>query len=461
MKVFFVIRSTFQFYYNKSVIEALIKRGHAPLVFFEKSKEKWTGGDYVKPIQNFQKKYPNFTYDWSLRRSDKWEFVLRYSRAIFTYRRYLFVQNQSDYFKERNIKYLPTPLRFLLWLPIINPLTKKIIKSKIAGSFLSYLENIAGIDQKILKQVKDYNPDVVLITIGGMRYGSMDLDYVKIAKALHIPCAISVLSWDSLSAKAFVQIKPDVLLAWNEIHLEQAIEHHGIRQEMVKIIGSPMFDDWFSGLKPSLTREEFCARSDLNPSNIILLYLGSPSTIAMDERWLVKEIRKTLDSCLDKRLKNAQIVFRPHPAHNKIYENMENEISGVWVFPKHGSLPDMPDSLQLFYDTLYYSLCSIGVNTSAMIESIIADRAVIVPVRKVYDQTQKEAQHFKALLMGEVLELTKTPGEFINMLAALLAGKDTHREKRSAFVKRFIRPRGFDMTAGEAAVVELENLVQK
>lgn len=427
-------------------------------MLFEKSREKWTKGDYLKPIEEFKKDFPDFKYGWSYPRSDFWKRIVMPVRVLLSYRRFLNAKDQSQYFKERVIKYLPYPFRLAFATPLLGVFLRKVLMSGFSFKLLSSVEKIAGVDKKIFNQIKDLAPDVVIVTAGDMRYGSMDLDYIKAAQALKIPTVVSALSWDSLSSKALIQFKPDILLAWNEEHVSEAWEHHDIAPDKTRIIGSPMFDSWFSKLTPSTTKEEFCKKYGLDPTSQILLYLGSPSTITLDERPLIKELLDEFNRSQDNRIRNIQIIMRPHPAHSKIYQEMD--IPGVKIVPKTGALPDLPESLQLFYDSLYHSVCAVGVNTSAMLEVVIAGKPVVALLRDEYKETQSEAQHFKVMKDSGALYLTKLE-EFSKLFGGFMDGVDPKKDTRLNFVKKYIRPRGLGISAGESAVLEIEKLCKK
>lgn len=459
MKILFIIRSTSQFYYVKSILGALIDRGHAVQLLFEKTKEKWLkGGDYMGPLEDFKKKYPDIKYGRSYPRTDLWRFVVMPARVLLNYRRFLASKKQSSYFQNRMLKFLPAGIRLLFLLPGIRALSNKILLSGFASSVLYWVEEKAGLDLKIFEQVKSFRPDLVAITVGGMRYGSIDLDYLKAARALGIKSVAAALTWDSLSTKALIQIHPDLLLAWNEMHRIHAFEHHGIPKEKVAIAGSYMFDDWFEFIGRGPTpREEFCAKHGLDPKKDLIVYLGSAVTTAPDERWLIKEVREALNNSGNLRLRNAEMIFRPHPTHAKLLYDMR--ISKVLILPKYGALRDSEENTRLLYDTLHHALCAVTVYTNALIETLIMNKPVLMLMRSEFDQTQSKAEHFQDIFASGAVAPTYSSGELTENLESILENRDDRQEKREAFVRKFIRPLGINESAGEAAVAELEKLL--
>ncbi|MDZ4299980.1 MAG: hypothetical protein U1A26_03615, partial [Candidatus Sungbacteria bacterium] len=253
-------------------------------------------------------------------------------------------------------------------------------------------------------------------------------------------------------------IHPDFLLCWNDMQAGEAVEHQGFVLTQLRITGAPVFDDWFTKLRPSGTREEFCRAHDLRAEDPVVVYLGSSRHMAADETWLIGSLRAALDNSPDARMRRMQIIVRPHPANWRIYEKVS--LPGVVVLPREGTLPDGPATLQLFYDTLHHAVAAIdGANTSAIIDSIIAGCPGIAIITDEYKHTQIETKHFNQLVAADALYCARGAEEVWDVLGRLLNGADEKKEKRKAFVERFIRPCGLEISAGEAAAREVEKII--
>jgi hypothetical protein len=448
MRVLFVIRSTATFYYNKSIIESLFKRGHVPIVLFEKEAETWTGGKYIQPLEEFKRLYSQFKYDRSYRRTDIWAKPLLWTRSLLTYRRFLVVGIEG-YYLDRNAKFLFPPIAWMLDSRF-KQLVQKVIKTKFTFWLCNLLEKVAGTDSLILEQIKTCNPDLVMIVAGGAGYGSFDVDYLIAAKALKKKTAVFTLSWDSLAIKALIQIQPDILLVWNEDHVREAKIHHYILEDKIKIVGAPAFDLWFENLTPSLSKDAFERKAGI-PSENYIVFFGSPSTVAADDRWLINHLREALNQT---GLGNICIVVRPHPGHSRIYENWEEK--GIVIYPKRGHLPDSGTAAQEFYDTLYYSSATVAINTSAMAEAAIIGKPVIALLEKKYLATQEEAPHFISLRSSGALDIAKSPEEAAGIIKSIFAHNYSPKN-RKRLIETYIRPRGH---AGERVVKELEILMR-
>ena len=70
-------------------------------------------------------------------------------------------------------------------------------------------------------------PDVVLLT--SLTFSrSLAMEQLKAARALGIPTAACIMSWDHLSSKALLHIAPDGTIVWNDVQKREAIEMHGM-----------------------------------------------------------------------------------------------------------------------------------------------------------------------------------------------------------------------------------------
>ena len=450
------MRAAGTFSHHKSIIESFVKKGHSVLAFFDKEISKKSANK--EELDKLKTELGEFNYEYVASRQDWWRHILLVTREVLSYRHYLLMGDQSDFYRRDWIKFLPGRLRPLVWRK--ESLANRIIMSMLLKWIFSFIEKISPPDRNIMANLKKYKPDVVLATPLNFRHSSADLEYFKAAKWLGIPAVLPVYSWDNLTVRGLVHIVPDLVLAWNEVQAEEAIIHHNIPRSIIKITGAFLFDRWFTYLVPSRDRRSFCSEYGIRAEDPYLVYLGSSRNIAENEVWLVKHLRRALDASGDPNLARVQIVIRPHPAHFGIYEELDGE-KNIYIIPRHGSLPSTKAALQLFYDTLHYSIGTVGINTSGMIDALIADKPGIAMVTEKYKETQFEALHFKQIFEAKALCFAETNEEFIVNIRDFFGGRDECQQNRREFIKKFIRPRGIDMSAGDLAVKEVEQLINK
>ncbi|MBI4114621.1 MAG: hypothetical protein HY445_02140 [Candidatus Niyogibacteria bacterium] len=450
MKILFVIQRAAQFHYYRSIVEAFSRRGHDVRMFFDKRRSRDVN---LSRFEKVKKEIPRFSYDAVESRKDFWRYILFPAREIRSYRNYLFMDAQSDFYRLRWARYTRRWLRPFLQnrYSIVN----RVVASAFVGWALQQIENITPPDSRIVDNIKMYDPDAIIVSPGNMRNSPADIEYAKAGRALGIPTALVVVSWDNLTTKGIIHIVPDRVLAWNDAHADEAVRYHRIPEKNVRIIGAPFFDQWFSLLRPSVSRGAFCAQFGFDASHPFLLYLGSSKNIAKDEVWLIQKLRALLDSANDIRLQKMNILVRPHPANTAVYQNIEAE--GIKV--QKAGLPETQSARDAFYDAMHYAKAAVGINTSGMIDAIINGLPVISYMTDYYARTQSQVKHFLHMAEADALSCVANDEEFIAALTPLLNNEDVHKEDRVSFMNRFIRPHGLEQSAAEKAADEIEALV--
>jgi len=366
------------------------------------------------------------------------------------------MKDQSFYYRDRYVKYLPFPLRALLKIKLTKNFTQKLLKQSATGRICQYLESLIPEDKVAANIIRQHKPSALLISAGTLHLASIDLEYLKAGVRIGLPTFVPVISWDYLSTKGLMLDKPSRLFVWNEAQVEEAQVHHGVPREKTAIIGATMFDQWFRDMKPSLSREEFCKANGLRAEDPILIYLGSSFNMVKNEVWLISELKRVLKNSDMEKVRRTQFIVRPHPMNYKYFSKFN--VKDATILPKEGSLPDTASAFQLYYDTLYHSHAAIGVNTSAMIEAMIVGKPVIAICTEKYRATQTDTQHFRQLLGAGALDVAENIEEFPQVVKRLFS-EDSKKEKRDQFVLQYIRPLGIKKSSGEAAADAVESFI--
>ncbi len=281
-------------------------------------------------------------------------------------------------------------------------------------------------------------PDVMLVT-PLVSLGSREADFVTSARALGIPVGLPVFSWDNLTTKGIIHVKPDRVFVWNDVQKNEAVRYHDIVADDVSVVGAPRFDEFFA-LKVKTPREAFCAKFGVEAGRPILTYLCSSEFVAGSEadfvRTWIDEIRR------EPALKECGILIRPHPRTLSEWRKLD---FSAWPNAALATSPQM-NADQLLYDTMYHSAAVVGLNTSAQIEAGIVGRPVYTILAPGFEAGQQGTLHFKYLLAsdGGFVEVAETFDEHRAQLADAVAGRyDEERIRR--FVQSFVRPAGLDI----------------
>lgn len=445
-KILFVLRSIDLITYYSSLIRSTCKNGFDVYVLLNPN---WSGYKITDTIRQLKSNFSNLSFGWSLSRKDFFRPLLFSSREVLSYRRYLIHTDQSPYYLKRWQSYLISPIKFLTQFTVVN----WFIKNKLCEELLSGIENLVPPDQNIKASIFSMKPDVVIVAPANLRFDE-EIEYLKAAKQLGIPTIIPVMSWDNLTTKGLIHIQPDLFFCWNKTQAKEAIKYHGIKKENIAITGSSFFDKWFTKLKPT-AKNTFFKKVGLNPKMQLITYLGSSANIALDETWVIRELITQIRKNNDRFIKSLQIIIRPHPANAKIYKKI-NQIPGIKIFPKDGTLPASQEDLQVFFDTLYYSVATIGINNSAMIDSVINNKPTIAIILAAYKKTQTEAKHFQDLKNSKALELAYSLDDVTNLILQIKSGIDKKETFRKKFTQDFIRP--YSKSAGEIAFEQIYKL---
>ena len=286
---------------------------------------------------------------------------------------------------------------------------------------------------------------------------SPQLDYLQSAKALGLPTALCVWSWDHLSSKAILRNVPERIFVWNDDQRHEAVTMHRVPAERIIVSGAQCFDQWFDR-QPSMDRATFCAGIGL-PDRPYLLYVcsalfqGSVNEAQFVQRW----IRELRSSGLEP-LASTPILVRPHPARMKEWDEVDlSSAPGVVLW---GRNPIDPDAKAGYYNSLFHSAAIVGLNTSAFLEGAIVGRPVFTTLLPEHHENQEGTIHFHYLLnvAGGLLHAARTLAGHIEQINASLAEGASESARSRRFVEAFIRPGGIEVAATPVFVREVEAL---
>lgn len=453
-KVLYVCRAIAHFIYHESVIVALLRRGARVKVVFD---EGWSSKQTIRfqddALNAFRMRYPQVEIGWSVRRSDRWRRWIFPAREIRSYASYLRRgARTTEFYVNRWLGYVPEWVRSRRksrWF-------QRLLTSPATDAVLRLAERLTPPDAGVVAHLRAESPDVVVVSPANMRF-SEETEYLKAARRLAIPVALHTMTWDNLSTKGVHQIVPDLVFLWNEIHFDDIREFHGFPEEVCCIAGSPFLERWFDPAEPE-DRASLCRRMGIDPGRPYAIYLGSSRNIAKDEAWVVEAIHAQLRRSDDPRLRTMSIVVRPHPANAEVFRRLG--LDGVVTWPRDGALPQTADLHHEFRSMLAHATATIGINTTAMSDALLADCPCLSPLLREYDRTQRLANHFKVLADRDVMVLCEDWRAIERTLADLLDGVDVTRHRRRGFKAWFARPRGPDRSAGDVMAERIVAMVK-
>ena len=326
---------------------------------------------------------------------------------------------------------------------------------------LKRFERLMPASAETIHYLRRIAPDVV--ALASLTYSrSQQLDMLKAARALRIPVAAAIMSWDHLSSKALLHVVPDRVIVWNEFQKREAVEMHGIPPSRIVLTGAQCYDQWFTQT-PIRSRDAFCHTVRLRADRPFVLWVHSAlsPTPEPPEPVLVRRWIEALRGSPDPRLRELGVLVRPHPERLKEWAGISLDAYENVTF--HGRNPIDRDAKDDYFDSLYYSSAVVGLVTTAFLEAAIVGRPVLSFTLPEYRMHQEEMIHFRYLtdVEGGLLQLAPDlDAHFVQLRAALTSGSG--RDDRNwRFLRAFVRPAGLDAPVTPVFANALERLYQQ
>ncbi len=452
MKIFFLFKNSGYLRNYTSVVRLLADRGHLVQLCFLKINKIYPQSAIDRQVKDIS----GVSYTILRKRNWFWQKPALFIRGLQTYIRFLDpYYKEAHKLKSRAAALVPGPVRWLVNLIV----GRKGENKWIVINFLKKIENTIPLDPFIVDFLKSQQPDVFLVTPLVDLRGSQ-IDWLKCAKAMGIKSGLCVASWDNLTNKSLIQIEPDRVFVWNKIQQQEAVELHHIDPSKIVITGAQCYDRLFSR-HPSTSREKFCKKVGLSENELYILYLCSSGFIAPQEVDFVAKWIACLRRSADPLLRKIGILIRPHPQNATQWYDIDfSNLNNVAIYPRAGANPIHGKSLVDFFDSIYHSVVTVGINTSTMIESGILNKPVLTILTPQFRDTQNGTIHFHHLTNGGLLNVSHNLDEHLEQLSRILAGRESYQARIKHFIQNFIRPNGLDTACTPIFVKAIEKLNQ-
>ncbi len=450
--ILFFIRSAGYLKTYRSMILALLARGFAVVAAFDPSPRELDASS-VQVLDAFAHDNQGFIWVHGVRRGGVWKRILRPVREMLNYRRFIRLQSRAPFYEELCFRFMPRTIQKILRT---FPFLEKVLASRLVDWLLRFVEWCAPPVPKMLEQMRAYRPAAVLVAFRNRPSSSPDLDYLKAARYLGIQTIVPTPSWDNLSSKGLLQILPDLLLVWNEEQVREAVRHHKVPRERIRIVGAYQFDGWRALRAPRESRDAFCSRIGVPTERKYILYLGS-GAVTGDSTKVVDELRLGMDASQDPDVSNAYLVVRPAPNNFVAFSSYKRE--RVVVCP-HKPVPiGTPEGVELLLATITYAEAAVTIHTTGIIDAMLKGKPGFVMLRQEYKALQ-DAEHFAHLVRSGAATVFRTGDEFASEVGSLLSGHDKTKAAREVFLRDYILPpTNGDVSAGELAAQEIEQTI--
>ncbi len=383
-----------------------------------------------------------------IERDDSWVKVLKITRETLNYISYL-IRGDNNTFFENQSKYVSKKI-----INILNLVKSKIVL-KLIFYFLKFIHSLVPSSKNIKKFINEINPDLVFIV--GANWPtrneklSSEIDFVKVAKEIKKPSVLLVISWDNLIARGLYHYTPTVMFVWNETHFEEAVNVQKIPKNNIRIIGAPFMDKWFEEIKIT-SKKTFFKSLGLNINKPLVTYLGSAKNISTSEKKIVENLYAELLK------EDIQLLVRPHGANTNQFKNLNKKIN---IYPSKGALPDTLESKELMIASLKYSHLSVGINTTAMIDSVVLGTPCISIIKQEFKYNQSDTPHFNKVQKEGIFIGAQNDKELITKITEFIDNNNNNKlfKNMDKFRIKFCRPFGLNISASKKALKEVEKLI--
>jgi hypothetical protein len=360
--------------------------------------------------------------------------------------------------KWRELAGLPWPFRFLE-----RRETMPRWATRFALKTVSVFEDALPSAVEVERLFEKFEPDVMLVSPLVDRRPPQT-DYIKTARALRVPSALLVTSWDNLTSKGLIRLKPDRVVVWNDKQVWEATELHGVEPGRVIRTGAQQFDRWF-GRQPATTRHAFLARFGLPVDKPYVLFVGSTSQGQSPQREpeFVREWVKALRASTDPAVRELSVLVRPHPVNATGWlEDDMSDVDGVAVWTRDHLLPVQQQDRSDYFDGLFHSAALFGINSSAMIEAAIVGRPVHTVALPEFRPMQRDLLHFHYLLPegGGFMREASDFEHHVELLADDLRDPEPSLLLQRRFVESFLRPQGLEQPATPVLLDAIEEVAR-
>ncbi|MGB1109403.1 MAG: hypothetical protein ACPG4N_03560 [Gammaproteobacteria bacterium] len=220
-------------------------------------------------------------------------------------------------------------------------------------------------------------PDAIVYS--NMMIGQSDC--LREAKRRGIPIILDIPSWDQITAKGPMTVRPDFLLAWGDEMKNDAASIHSIDPQHIVTTGPLYFDTYFDR-PPTWDRQTFCAKYGIDPTKKILLY--TLSRIREDKCTLIF-IDKILDIMRSGRLgHDCHLVVRTSPLEPlKDIKGLSGSDdvtiqtpSGHFDASGHNWLPN-DDELEQRMSTILNADVMLMIQSTMVLDATFLDRPIL------------------------------------------------------------------------------------
>jgi hypothetical protein len=316
-------------------------------------------------------------------------------------------------------------------------IAKYFLSNSLAHKLVRTFEKVSHRQEIFNELFDEFKPEKVFSTD---IQNEVDVAMLIEAQRKGIEAIGMVRSWDNLTSKGLIRIIPDKLLVWNDLIKKEAIDIHGIPENIIRTVGIPHYDAY---TKYDFTkRDEFYKKigADLNKKIVTVIPIG--------DRYLRDNtVDRDVVDFLDKNLSmNYEILVRMPPGdYVRKLENEPTNFKRKVLYDRAQSTTENVKHTELFggddehfAKIMYFSEVVISGPSTAVIDSVYINRPVILFGFDGYEKREYldsicryyDYDNFKPVLDSGGAKLAKTKEEFGEYLDVYIKDTKIDHENR-------------------------------
>lgn len=259
---------------------------------------------------DFVPQEPLFPEDFGTRLRRRWRLILHGLSLEL-------LRNKNVTFRRQANRH-SWPVRLFCRAPGVEPALRRLYP---------YLDYLVPASPRMLAVVREAKPDVVAAV--ACLADTIEIDIFRAARALRVPSAMIIHSWDNPAGRGAPPVLPDRWVLWGEDMRGHVTRYYGVAPEATEIAGPVQLSIYGDEALAKCDRAAFLKEVGLDPTKEVVLY--APTHLHMNYsdipvlRLLVEYARERPE---------VQIWFRPHPHSRELREALQFAgEKGVFVDP--------------------------------------------------------------------------------------------------------------------------------
>jgi hypothetical protein len=307
------------------------------------------------------------------------------------------------------------------------------------------------------KLLRKHNPCLVITA----NYGTepFEIRLLRSAKRHQIKTLAIIPSWDNLTSKGVMGVKPDYLVVWNEIMAREAEELHAFKKENVFVTGPLQFDNFFD---PDflMSRDEFNAKFQVENGRPLIVFGTITPKYFKYNIEVLKILREFIKNGDIKG--NPKILIRIHPqvVKDPVYGDnleeyrllaLENDTFALSIPETEEwasmTIPSKTDYRELISALTYAKICIASAST-LIFDSFACNTCFIgigfdgeekqIPYHKSVKR-MFDFEHYKNVRSLGGFYVAESKRDLANYINSYLTDPGIHKEERAKTLNQHIK----------------------